>query len=302
MERRSPTLPDEATSAGLVGVRTALATLRTARSLQDLYERATRALCDHCGFDRAVLFRLQGYEMIPQSVYFAGDHAWAKEFQAIGQATPMRIDYDIVETDMISTREPMLVPQAQSNPRGFKPLVEAARTRSYTAAPIVPENVIIGFVHADCYFQDRDVNSHDRDVIGAFGEGLGYAIERTALLREVQRQRRQIGRLRGVVDEMVEKVSDAVAGLEGAEGDQERPTATVLTVPGFEITRREAGILELLQSGESDAEIAARLAIPKGSVGWHIDRTIAKMGAASREEAASRYHALASMSRDAAVV
>jgi DNA-binding CsgD family transcriptional regulator len=248
------------------------------------------------------LFRLQGYEMIPQSVYFSGDHAWAEEFQAIGQATPMRIDYDIIETDMISTREPMLVPEAQSNPRGFKPLVEASRTRSYTAAPIVPENVIIGFVHADCYFQNRDVDSHDRDVIGAFGEGLGYAIERTSLLRQVQVQRRQIGRLRGVVDEMVEKVSDAVAGLEDGAAEEDRQMAPVLTVPGFEITRREAEILKLLESGESDAEIAVRLAIPKSSVGWHIDRTVAKLGATGRPDAVARYRALASRSPDAAAV
>jgi DNA-binding CsgD family transcriptional regulator len=293
-------MPDEATSSALVGVRRALSTLRTSRSLQDLYERATRALCDHCGFDRAVIFRLQGYEMIPQSVYFAGDQAWAAEFQAIGQATPMRIDYDIVETDMISTREPMLVPEAPSNPRGFKPLVEASRTRSYTAAPLVPENVIIGFVHADCYFQNRDVGPHDRDTIGAFAEGLGYAIERTSLRLQVRNQRTQIAQLRGIVDEMLERVSDAVAGLERVAGE-DRPSAPVLTVPGFEITRREAEILKLLDSGETDAEVAARLAIPKDSVTWHIERSLVKLGAASRDEAIVRYRALASQSTEPAV-
>jgi DNA-binding CsgD family transcriptional regulator len=294
-------MPDEATSSALAGVRRALSTLRTARSLQDLYERATRALCDHCGFDRAVIFRLQGYEMIPQSVYFAGDHAWAEEFQAIGQATPMRIDYDIVETDMISTREPMLVPEAPSNPRGFKPLVEASRTRSYAAAPLVPENVITGFVHADCYFQNRDVGPHDRDTIGAFAEGLGYAIERTSLRHQVRNQRTQIARLRGIVDEMLERVSDAVSGLERVAGAEDRPSAPVLTVPGFEITRREAEILKLLDSGETDAEIAVRLAIPTGSVAWHIERSLVKLGAASREEAVAHYRALASQSTGAAV-
>jgi DNA-binding CsgD family transcriptional regulator len=295
-------MPAEATSSALIGVRRALSTLRTARSLQDLYDRATRALCDHCGFDRAVIFRLQGYEMIPQSVCFAGDDAWAREFQAIGQATPMRIDYDIVETDMISTREPMLVPEAASNPRGFRPLVEASRTRSYTAAPLVPENVIIGFVHADCYFQDRDVGPHDRDTIGAFAEGLGYAIERTSLMLQVRNQRTQIARLRGIVDEMLERVSDAVGAHERVASAEDRPSAPVLMVPGFEITRREAEILKLLGSGETDVEIAARLAIPKDSVAWHVERSLVKLGVASRDEAVARYRALASQSEAAAVV
>jgi GAF domain-containing protein len=195
-------------------VRHALAKLRTATSLQDLYHRATKATCDYLGFDRAVLFRLQGFEMLPHSVHFAGDQGWADEFRELGMQNPMRIDHDIVETEMISTREPMLVPAAQSNPRGFKPLVEASRTRSYTASPLVPENQIIGFLHADCYFQDRDVDGEDRDILGAFAEGLGYAIQRTALLARVDAQRSRIIRLRSVIDETFTTMSTLVGSLE----------------------------------------------------------------------------------------
>lgn len=280
-------MSDEASS--VVGVRRALAKLRTARSLPELYDRATRAVCEECGFDRAVLFRLQGPEMIPASVEFTEDPTWAQEFLQLGRTNRMRIDHDIVETEMISTREPMLVPEAQDNPRGFKPLVEASRTRSYTAAPLIPENVIIGFIHADCYFQDRDVGPLDRDVLGAFAEGLGYAIQRTTLLAEVAAQRSQTHRLRGVVDEMFAKVSGAVAAIERAAGDEDRPGAPVLTVPGFEISRREADILRLMDQGESDDEIAVRLGIPRTGVGWHVDRALEKLGAASREEGVARY-------------
>jgi LuxR family transcriptional regulator, regulator of acetate metabolism len=184
-------------------------------SLADLSDRATKAVCDHLGFDRAVLFRLQGFEMLPQSVYFAGDSAWAQEFRDIGIETPMRIDHDIVETEMISTRAPMLVAHAQDNPRGFRPLVEASRTRSYAAAPLVPENQILGFLHADCYFQDRDVTEADRDVLGAFAEGLGYAFQRTVLLDRVERQRARIIGLRAAVEQTFETMSKLVGALEG---------------------------------------------------------------------------------------
>ena len=195
-------------------VRQALSRLRTVASLQDLYDRATKAVCECFGFDRAVLFRLEGFEMLPHSVHFAGDLAWAAEFRELGMTNPMRIDYDIVETEMISTRAPMLVPEAQSNPRGFKPLVEASRTRSYTASPLVPENQIIGFLHADRYFQDRDVTEEDRDVLGAFAEGLGYAIQRTALLARVESQRSRIIRLRSMVEETFATMSTLVGSLE----------------------------------------------------------------------------------------
>jgi DNA-binding CsgD family transcriptional regulator len=278
-------------SSAVVSVRQALSKLRTAESLPDLYSRATRALCQFCGFDRAVLFRLQGPEMIPESVYFADDPAWAEDFYRRAQTDRMRIDYDIVETEMISTRAPMIVPEAQSNPRGFRPLVEASKTRSYVAAPLIPENVIIGFIHADRYFMDRDVDTLDRDVLGTFAEGLGYAIQRTRLLERVDRQRMHINRLRSVVEETVQKVSATVAALEG-----DSATKASITVPGFEITQRENAILRLIYEGASDEVVAASLGIPRASVGWHMGQLMDKLGADTPEAAVSRWQMLSAES------
>ncbi|HEX4719184.1 MAG TPA: GAF domain-containing protein [Thermoleophilaceae bacterium] len=284
-------------SGDVVRVRQALSKLRTSESLAELYERATRALCQSCGFGRAVLFRLQGPEMVPESVYFTDDPAWAEDFYRRAQTDRMRIDYDIVETEMISTRAPMIVPEAQRNPRGFKPLVVASKTRSYVAAPLIPQNMLIGFIHADRYFEERDVDEFDRDVLGTFAEGLGYAIHRTALLERVATQRAQIHRLRSVVDEMVTRVSAAVTVL---DTDVEAgPTAPVLTVPRFEITRREDAILRLLDDGASDDEIAARLEIPRASVDWHLDQLMDKLGAGTPTAAVSRWRSLTSEAKAA---
>jgi LuxR family transcriptional regulator, regulator of acetate metabolism len=284
-------------SGDVVRVRQALSKLRTSESLAELYERATRALCQSCGFGRAVLFRLQGPEMVPESVYFTDDPAWAEDFYRRAQTDRMRIDYDIVETEMISTRAPMIVPEAQSNPRGFKPLVVASKTRSYVAAPLIPQNMLIGFIHADRYFEDRDVDELDRDMLGTFAEGLGYAIHRTALLERVATQRAQIHRLRSIVEEMVTKVSAAVTVL---DTDVEAgPTAPVLTVPRFEITRREDAILRLLDDGASDDEIAACLEIPRPSVDWHLDQLMNKLGAGTRTAAVSRWRSLTSKAQAA---
>jgi GAF domain-containing protein len=200
----------------VAGIRQALSKLRTPTTLPELYDRATEALCEHCDFDRGVLFRLEGFEMIPASVRFGGDAAWAAEFQRIGVETPMRIDHDIVETEMISTRAPMLVPNAQANPRGFKPLVEASKTRSYAAAPICPENSIIGFLHADCYYAGRDVDEHDRNVLGAFAEGLGFAIQRTMLLGLAERQRKQMNRLRSTIHDAMAQLSTVEDALDAS--------------------------------------------------------------------------------------
>ena len=44
-----------------------------------------------------------------------------------------------------------------------------------------------------------------------------------------------------------------------------------------------------MDQGESDDEIAVRLGIPRTGVGWHVERTLEKLGAASRDEAVARY-------------
>jgi DNA-binding CsgD family transcriptional regulator len=276
-------------SSAAADIRRALSELRTAVTLPALYSRATEALCEHCGFDRSVLFRLEGFEMIPQSVYFSDDPDWASEFQRVGEATPMRIDHDIVETEMISTRAPMLVLGAQSNPRGFRPLVAASRTRSYAAAPIAPEDSIIGFLHADCYFAERDVTEHDRDVLGAFTEGLGFAIQRTQLLGLAERQRGQVNRLRSSIHEVMNQVAAVEAALD--TGDDPH-AATVLRVPGFEITRREDTILRLLAEGVEQDQIPARVGMPPAGVDWHLEQLLRKLTVSSPAEAVARWRAL----------
>jgi DNA-binding CsgD family transcriptional regulator len=278
-------------SAPVVGVREALAKLRTAGTVRALYDRATRSVCECCGFDRAVLFRLDGFQMIPASVYFSGDAAWAEDFGRVGREQPMRIDHDIVEREMISTRMPMYVLDAQSNPRGFKPLIEASRTRSYAAAPLVPENSLIGFLHADCFFADRDVTAEDRDVLGAFAEGLGYAIQRTALKERVERQRAQILRLRSITEETLGQVSTALAAL---VADDPSDGASVLSVPGFEISRREESILRLLAEGASEAQVAEQLGIPPGGVSWYLTQLMRKLGVDSAPAAIARWRSLTS--------
>src|SRR5216117_555466 len=97
---------------------------------------------------------------------------------------------------------------------------------------------------------------------------------------------------------MVGKVSDVVGAIERAAGDEDRPGAPVLAVPGFEITRREADILRLLDEGETDDEVAAQLGIPRAGVCWHVDRVLEKLGVASRDDAVSRFRSLAARANE----
>jgi hypothetical protein len=57
----------------------------------------------------------------------------------------------------------------------------------------MPDDKVIGFLHADCYFEGRDVDEIDRDTLRAFAEGFGFAVDRALLIERLNRQRREVG-------------------------------------------------------------------------------------------------------------
>ena len=68
----------------------------------------------------------------------------------------------------------------------------------------MPQGRVIGFLHADHYFSERQVDLLDRDTLWTFAEGFGLVYERAILLERLRSQREQ-------VRQMVES-TDAVDG------------------------------------------------------------------------------------------
>ena len=71
--------------------------------------------------------------------------------------------------------------------------------------------------------------------------------------------------------------------------DQERPAGQVNVLPG--LTAREHEVLRLLVAGRTNREIAAELFIAPKTASVHVSNILAKLGAASRTEAAAIAHA-----------
>ena len=69
------------------------------------------------------------------------------------------------------------------------PFVTLLNAPAYVAAPIVGARRTIGFLYADVYERGRPPDEIDRDRLGAFAEGLGYAIEHTMLYERVHAAR-----------------------------------------------------------------------------------------------------------------
>jgi hypothetical protein len=73
----------------------------------------------------------------------------------------------------------------------------------------MPDYKVIGFLHADCYFEAREVDEIDRDTLWAFAEGFGFAVDRALLIERLNRQRHEVGRLVQATSAVLNDLTDA---------------------------------------------------------------------------------------------
>src|SRR4051794_183943 len=276
-------------------VQNALARLRAVSTVDRILRLATVEACTQLGFDRAILFSVQGSEMVCENVFFKEDPAWAAEIERVARDHHPRLDHLLLETEMLRRRRPALVPDAQNDPRADRVLADATRTRSYVAAPIMPRGRVLGFLHADCYFSGRDVDELDRDTLWAFAEGYGYAMDRALLMHRLHALTREVRHVAEAADTLTAEQDGTDVGLAHADGLAASVVATTASIfapempAGARLTAREREVLEHMAAGQTNAAIAAELIIAEETVKSHVKQILRKLQAANRAEAVSRY-------------
>ncbi|WP_320669409.1 LuxR C-terminal-related transcriptional regulator [Patulibacter defluvii] len=288
----------------LAGVQRALAALREPAGAGTVMDRGLRALCEHCGFSRAVLFRLEGSELIGEAIHFVQRPEWAAELLLETRRTPMPMRHTVLETEMLRRRTAGLVLRPQDDPHAFKDLTAPFLTRSYAAAPLSPDDRVVGFLHADHYFDEgRHVDEHDRLVLAAFAEGFAMALHRAVLLDRLALQRRELRRLIGEAAAVADGVGldgglaraddDLHASLRIAAGSGPPPDERLQAL----LTPRELEVLELMAAGATNAAIARRLVVSEQTAKTHVSHVLRKLRATNRAAAVSRYHAITNRGR-----
>src|SRR5215207_726588 len=278
---------------GLSSVQKALAELRTVGSVELMLTRCAEVVCRRCGFDRSVLFRVEDDTLVAASAFDRRDAEWyAKvKHQADKLARPV-MDEMLLETEMFRRREPAIVHDALHDPRTFKPFVELSDIRNYVAAPIVPEGKVIGFIHANVQYQNRGVDIVDRDILWAFAEGCGYALERTLLRDQVRHQREKIRSLLRSADELINEIGESELNIERADVEAVNRSTAPVPAGGSRIhallTPREVEVMELLVQGCTNKAIAERFVVTEGTVKAHVTSVYRKLRVANRAEAVHR--------------
>jgi LuxR family transcriptional regulator, regulator of acetate metabolism len=296
-EERPAGRPDVAVGA-MAALRQALGRLRAARSLEHVFRAATEETCNGLGFDRAALFSVDGAEARAESAHFAEDPVGAERFLRLARSQPHPVTNSMVQ--LLRRRQPVLVDGHETPGGRIEPLTEALGATPYVATPIMPDGRVIGVLYADRAFSGQPVERVDLELLSAYSEGLGYALERTVLLERLHSQRRAVRELTGTavaaIDELSEAPLEIAASPEPAALATARSRRTIqATMPESSpvaraLTRRELEVLALMAVGISNGGIARRLVISEYTVKSHVKHILRKLGADNRAEAVSRYH------------
>jgi DNA-binding CsgD family transcriptional regulator len=275
--------------AAFAGLPAAFTRLRRLNTLARVLEQAPAEACRSCGFERAAAFRLEGRFLVAASVHVGGQPTGGEPFLRAANSERLRLHHEMLESHMLRRpAKPMLVEDASTDPRAYKPLVRAARASSYVAAPIVTDRQALGFIYADRGISGRPMDTLDRDLLWSFAHGVAAAAESAVLQAHLRGQRNRARVLAAAADAALADPWDDQVGLpvvEPVNGSGAAPSADMLDV----LTRREREVFALLAQGASNTAISEHLVISEATVKSHVKHILRKLNVTNRTEAVGRY-------------
>jgi DNA-binding CsgD family transcriptional regulator len=276
-----------------VRIQEGLRRLRVLTTPQELIEAAPAELIRTVGVTRAMVSRVRGSLWTPEVLAIAdGVDPEEEDFQRYVAETEIPLAHMLMETELVRRRIPVLVTDPATHPRTYKPIVEAARSTSYAAAPIMPTTRVIGFLHVDRFGQELPVSAEDRDNLWVFAEHFALLYERSVLLERLEFQRSRLHDLLSSTSESLDAISGADVTLERherASAPASPPTSGRPSLLASLLTAREQEVLELMTSGATNNQIARELVVSEGTVKSHVKRILRKLRVDNRAGAVARY-------------
>lgn len=282
--------------------REALDDLQHLETVPQLITAGAEAIC-RLGFDRAIVSSLADSMWMTEAIHVDGDSDWADEILAAGRSAPQPVTAGLPEKDLVRLGKPIAVYDVQhkiiDQSKIHQAVASASRSRSYVAAAIAPGDGVVGFLHGDRFFHSGDVSEFDRDLLGLFGRGYSFALQRVLVLQELRSLQQQV---QSFASGLVQASTTSIDEPSWARSATETPWLAHNTVrdlslipmvetnPDDRLTRREVEVLRLMANGDTNHRIARRLIISESTVKSHVKHILRKLGAANRAEAVARWH------------
>lgn len=129
-------------------------------------------------FDRAFVSVVGARSWMPVAVCVPGDRRWAHDIGEAGRQWPSPLGRGLVEDAIIESRLPIAVTRVADNPRVNRAIAQVSRSSAYLAAPVLVDDRVVGFLHADRYRSRRGFNARDLAALQALGDAGGMALGR----------------------------------------------------------------------------------------------------------------------------
>jgi DNA-binding CsgD family transcriptional regulator len=286
--------------AAMEGVLTAIGRLADLGPVSEILDRGPGEAAAALDLDRVLLSRIEDGSLVPEALHAPADPDGAAVTLARLAATPVPIDYPLIEGELVRRRRPALVDPAAAGGAGptRHAYADVLGWTGYVAAPIVLETRVIGFFHADRDETDPARPALDdiaRDGLGAFATAFALVFERAILRRRLRIQRQEMRQVASWADARTGELSDRAVTLafdrepsaedEGPRAAAGRGESALRDL----LTRRELDVLELMVKGETNGGIARSLVVSEGTVKFHVKNILRKLHASNRAEATSRY-------------
>ncbi|HMP40412.1 MAG TPA: ATP-binding protein, partial [Roseiflexaceae bacterium] len=162
---------------------------RSLRSFSDLLDAIPRGACTCFGFDRVVLYLLDGTALRAVSASFGAAHeAEARQFLQIAAATEITITSPTVEADVVRSGQAVIITDPWRHPRVIKAKQEASRSEGYIQVPIYgSEEKVIGLLSADFLYSGRTPTPADAAQLLTYASMVGLTLENARVYRDLER-------------------------------------------------------------------------------------------------------------------
>ena len=271
----------------------ALRRLGESASTHAIRESAPRELCDACGFTRAMISAVHGSRWVPLVLYTqdALDPEAAAFRGFVESEAEIPLATMLAETEMVRRRRAVLIEDALTDRRTFKPIIALARSVGYVAAPLLVEGRAIGFMHADRVGQDRPLSEADRRHIAAFSAELSILYQQHSWRELLLDRHRRFEEAVAIASRSLAPLTTPAPSLgpwtagqgKGLDRDTPAPRRDAL------LSEREREVLDLVAEGATNSAVALRLSVSEDTVKSHMRRVLRKLRVTNRGAAVARY-------------